>query len=92
MKSMTKNERSRKMKSTIPPFWLGGIQRTIKTLGMVTGSSILKIGKTYEERDQGELAIRKYYEFMDRAVSLRKYPEKLKLSCPNDSCTYRCTT
>ena len=79
------------MKSVIPPFWCGGIPRSIDTLNSVTANGILKIGDTYNERDEGELAIREYHEFMDRAVKLRKYPEKIRSSCSNDNCTYRCT-
>ena len=78
------------MKAAIPSFWCGGIPRTIETLNTITASRILKIGDMYNERDQGELAIREYHEFVDRAVKLKKYPEKIRSSCSDKKCIYRC--
>ena len=77
-KSIKKHEKSKKLKSLIPPFWCGGIPRSIKTLSIVTASEMFTIGDVYEERDQGELALREYHEYMDRQLKMRKYPEKIR--------------
>ena len=83
--------RARARKALIPPYWCGGIPRTIRSLSNAAASGILKKGDIFDERDSGELVIREYHEFMDRTVQFKKYPDKMRSMCPSDKCVHRCT-
>ena len=90
-KSVKKNEKAKSLRCIIPPYWCGGIPRTIRCLSTIKGSSILKEGDLYMERDEGEVVIREYNEYMDRSFKFRKQPTKLRSFCTKESCTFTCT-
>ena len=87
-----KIEKDKKDKALIPPQQCGGIPRSLRCLGELTGSRILVVGAIYEERDDAELVVREYNEFMDRRVKFNKQNNKLRAFCPRKHCTFACTS